>query len=515
MSRKPTRCTYNRQTLEAILRERKLDDFEIRSALYYLPEDYVCGKETYNDGVFCIFHVELKDDSEFKSRFQEEFERMQAEQDRLFDFSGFIFPKIDFSLLTPAFSVIFNKPASFVGATFRGETSFLGVTFQEIAHFDGTKFEENASFTGVTFKEAIFDRTTFRKETSFAMAVFQKNVSFEMAEFQDVSFFGTIFMRASFGGARFRGEADFANSVFVDNIRFSYTDVTGQVKFIGNPYAQEPDLDEFWEELNEEQRRQQESTRERLHRLKMLLKMGEISLETLSFIGTEVSKIEFLNVKWNEKRFFRIGPLKLSRVALYDELALYGTLPPRDYGTVAALYRDLRHNYERRLRYPEAGDFYIGEMEMRRLQTSIQVPSLAEDTTQSNKEKKEESRSLWRRKICDLKWQSVQKVYAVWSWLRRNLLSPIAWYRNLSLYGESYTLAASWAVGAILFFAILRVTFNMQTLTPSNLFNSLTRSFLAFFQLSSETLPDYAERVLGAFLLGMLFIALKRRFERH
>jgi len=501
--------------LEAILRERKLDDFEIRSALHYLPNDYVCGKETYNDGVFCIFHAELKDASDFRSRFQEEFERMQAEQDRLFDFSGFIFPKMDFSLLTPAFSMIFNKPASFVGATFRGETSFLGVNFQEIARFDGAAFEENASFTGVTFKEAIFGRTTFQGSASFAMAVFQKDASFERAEFQDVSFSRTIFMKASFVGARFREEARFANSVFVDNIWFNDVDVTGQVRFIGNPYLQKPDLDRFWEELNEERRRQPEPTRERLQRLKMSLEMGYISLETLSFRGTEVSKIEFLNVKWNEKEFFRIGPLKLSRVALYDELALYRTLPPRDYGTVAALYRDLRHNYERKLRYPEAGDFYIGEMEMRRLQTSIQVPPLAEDTTQSNKEKKEELRSRWRRKICDLKWQSVQKVYAVWSWLRRNLLSPIAWYRNLSLYGESYTLAASWAVGVILFFAILRVTFNMQTLTPSNLFNSITQGILAFFQLSSEALSDYVERVLGAFLLGMLFIALKRRFERH
>jgi hypothetical protein len=187
----------------------------------------------------------------------------------------------------------------------------------------------------------------------------------------------------------------------------------------------------------------------------------------------------------------------MERIVIYDEKFLGNSEGPRDYETVAQIYWGLRHNYEKSGRYAEAGDFYISEMEMRRLQIAPPQP---------RKEKGGKS-TLW---------EIMSRTILSWGWWRRNLLSPLAIYRYLSLYGESYNLAGLWIIIAIILFTFLRTLLPPQGgPSPDILDNPLTRSILALFQLRGEETIDNIGRIIGAILTGNLFIALRRRLERR
>jgi len=575
------RCTFGIHELEKILKERKIDDLTVKSIVSIFPWDWNCQRKPYRNTLHCIFHAVEKDSSEFLAEFRDELKRMIAEQDE-FDFTGFIFPQMGFTSEGDQ-PIIFSKPILFVGATFQGDAVFDGATFEENAlfygaaflgearfsevtfrkdvYFLGATFQETARFEGATFQEsgfenttfletAVFDVTTFREtarfdgatfqtarfiEASFqgvarfVEASFQKRADYVEATFQEEAWFvGARFQSALFAKVTFRRTAWFSsaafqestwfydvtfqdttwfvNSVFLDEVEFR--DVVMKlegVRFVGSPDAPKPNLDRVWLGLSDEQRSRLEHVwGQKLERLRAVVDRGYVSLKMVSFLDSDVMKMRFLNVEWDAK-VFRIGRFEVKRSAVRDEMRLYEESPPRNYGAVAALYRALRHNYQRELRYAEAGDFYIGEMEMRRLQISMQrAPSASP------------SRGL------------VPLVFAVWGWLQRNLLSPIAWYRNLSLYGESYRLAVFWVIGTIAVFTLIRIgapQLNPQVLpqptqlvassVPDLLDNVFTQSLLAFFQLRSVNTLDNLERVLGAFLSGMLFIALKRRFERR
>src|SRR5919112_5517195 len=78
-------------------------------------------------------------------------------------------------------------------------------------------------------------------------------------------------------------------------------------------------------------------------------------------------------------------------------------------GSIKAVYRNLRENYEYRMRYDEAGQFFIREMELKRKYREVVST-------------KEENSSL------EIKQNN---------WFRRNLFSLTGWYYHLSRYGES------------------------------------------------------------------------------
>ena len=151
------------------------------------------------------------------------------------------------------------------------------------------------------------------------------------------------------------------------------------------------------------------------------------------------------------------------------------------YDAVAQLYRRLRRNYENNYRFAEAGGFFIGEMEMRRL-----------DVTARFKNK-------YIRKI-EL-------------WLKRNF-SLIGIYKHLSLYGESYIRPVVWGLIVIILYPLVMHWLFNPTLTiqPIDFLNTNVRNSLAsFFQMDNTYIM---ERIIGIPILGLLFIALKRNFER-
>jgi len=146
---------------------------------------------------------------------------------------------------------------------------------------------------------------------------------------------------------------------------------------------------------------------------------------------------------------------------------------------VQQIYVRLRRNLERSAgRYPEAGDFFINEKEMR---------------TQILQE-----RNKWPR-LENLPEWFILKVY---KWL--------------ALYGESIMLPVYWGLVAVIGLWPLRAfSFRLQTTDAKPYLDFLTESVMAFFQMRSELGLDILERLISVPILGSLFIALKRKFERR
>jgi uncharacterized protein YjbI with pentapeptide repeats len=546
-------CAFNRNELESILKQRGLSDDWINTVLSGLPDDWSCRRKPYRNGEKCIFHAETKDPNEFKAAFNQEFKDM--EKKGKFDFIGFIFPEIDFS------NKIFSKPTDFVGATFQAETDFMRAIFKErvffignefqlqSAHFteaqfegivafvktiffvtsftdakfhdfvlfdgveflggvffDGAEFQKGVSFKNTTFRRlANFQETTFKVSASFfSGTTFQDEANFQSIFQGEALFDGVTFLNVSFTGAVFYGKITFVNCVFVGSAVFNGVLLTtdGSVlEFIGDPQKPMPDLQQFWSRVEttikkyELEEVWEEELNDIKDKLNKIMERGRISLRNVSLRDTDMQKVRFLNVEWNREGL-SLGPLRMERLVIYDEKLLKDVEEPSNYEAVARIYWGLRRNYERNGRYAEAGDFYISEMEMRRLQIAPPQP---------RKEKGGKS-TLW---------EIISRTILSWGWWRRNLLSPLAIYKYLSLYGESYTLASLWIFITVLLFTFLRAHLPSPGGQSTDLLNNLARSVFALFQLRGEETIDNIERIIGAILTGNLFIALRRRLERR
>jgi hypothetical protein len=193
----------------------------------------------------------------------------------------------------------------------------------------------------------------------------------------------------------------------------------------------------------------------------------DINLSFFSFLCTDITEVEFLNEKWVKRN---------GRCIVRDESEILKDLDTT-YDAVAQLYRRLRRNYEDNYRFAEAGDFFIGEMEMRRLDVKARL---------TNKNLKR-----------------------IESWFRKNF-SFLGIYKHLFLYGESYIRPAIWAIIVIVSYPML-VHWLINASIPNDLYTYLRNSSASFFQMDSSYI---GERLIGVPLLGLLFIALKRKFER-
>ena len=417
-----------------------------------MRDEKPCNRPIKRSGK-CIFHLEDKTDEEAKL-FEEEFwkELKRTEEDnntKVLDFKRFVFPNwfsirgyhfkkfyVDFSFAKFNYAdfeeVKFNK-VNFANTEFNvayffnaetNQAQFLSARFNE-AHFDSAFFNE-AHFVNSSFDKAYFS-SSFNEvnfSAKFNVAKFYK------AKFNKVSFWSSEF----FGRASFE-ETDFSyNKKEVSSFRYVKFHKPNEVVF------------------------------------------RRVDLSNVSFLHTDVSEIEFSDVKWARKEG-RFG----SRNIVVDE-TLIGKDPEVDYESVAQLYRRLRKNYESNYRFAKAGDFFIGEMEMRRLNVNTR----------------------FKNKI-------LRKIIL---WVKRNL-TLAAWYKYLGYYGESTLYPAAWAAGTILFFSLLNHLTQAGSLSVEEYLKALTNSIATFFQLRSETTFDIFERLLSIPILGLFFMALKRKFERR
>jgi hypothetical protein len=382
-----------------------------------------CGRQIYKDKKKCIFHLENKSNEEakiFEKEFWNELEMMQKNENiKELDFTGFIFPnEISFK------SYLFEKPLIFIGAQFNNIVSFFDVQFNNRADFHNVQFNDKASFSFAQFNDKASFSGEFNNEISFFSTQFNNNANFS-GEFNNKTYFDY---------SDFQGVASFINAKFPSSGE--------DVIFLRNAKFHKPKNVRF----------------------------QNVDLSNVFFLNTDVSEVEFLDEKWARKN---------GRLVVADETHI-GKDKSATYSAVAQLYRRLRRNYETNYRFAEAGDFFIGEMEMRRHDVNTNFKN--------------------------------EKIRNIVLWFKMNFFL-LGLYKHLSLYGESYVRPAIGAIIVIVSYPMLmHWLFNASLPQSDNfLYTYLRTSAASFFQMDNTYV---AERILGFLLLGLLFIALKRNFER-
>jgi len=221
-----------------------------------------------------------------------------------------------------------------------------------------------------------FREVYFPGPVSFARQKFKKS-----ADFHGVKFSGW----GDFREAEFLEGADFSSSRFAQAALFEKARFAGQVLFKGVEIAGEADFRSttfdgpaIFQNLNE--RRESSGHLPLIAYFQYLtfgseghIRFQDLSLGLVSFLGTDMRRLEFHNVRWY---IFR------GRQVIYDEILLRGKGGPyvlsfnplREHGLsyeglcarVEELYRYLKLNYEQEGDQKQAGDFHYGEMEMHR-----------------------------------------------------------------------------------------------------------------------------------------------------
>jgi uncharacterized protein YjbI with pentapeptide repeats len=436
-------------------------------------------------------------------RFKRRSSFRNAEFDGRASFKGATFAEVDF------LQARFAQDTSFLGAEFGekaifAEMSLLGsmhfgdAKFQEDAHFGfsdlengffgGAVFEREANFGGITVQERLhFDGTDFKGVVNFEDAEIQGKLIFESGEIGQTAFRA----RAFFDRAVIRGGITF-KEVRVEN-RISFRDAVALSKLVFQDVqvTESGILDLRYAVLREDRS------------VEFLGHKDVQEMRRVRLLHTDVTRIRFRNVSWwgpgKDRVIFdeRVLRRDLSEVASSlaargketsasgpyrgevgeDKIRIGHVHEGTSYESVEALYRDLRYNYEEGLRYSEAGDFYIREMEMKRLG---RAPG-----------------------------------EGLSAWLQRNF-SIISLYRVLSCYGESYARAGAWTLGSILAFGALRVGVDVLSgpISIPSILQAFVASFWAFFQVGATTWIDQLERLWAILLFALFFLALRRRLRR-
>jgi uncharacterized protein YjbI with pentapeptide repeats len=380
--------------------------------------------------------------------------------------------------------VEFSREANFSGAKFSWYADFTEAKFARDADFQGTEFYINANFSEVKFSgEAKFLEAKFYKDADFRVADFSKGANFLKAKFSQVAnfvrakFFGVIgFLSAEFSGeanfqgaefsegasfweAKFYGNAYFGGTKFFGKIDFNTAEFRQRADFSGVETAENATVNFQWVRLLKPQQ----------------VFFHHVDLSRWSFLDTDLRRIDFNDVTWGT-----IRRLWSRRTAIFDEIRVSNekVKVPKEYlAKVERLYRHLKQNYESQRDYGRAGDFYYGEMEMKRRQLNPlgQIPF----------------------------------------WI----------YRILSGYGESYPRALFWLIVMWLLFAVLFtvVGYTDEWGNHADLWRSLiysAQSMTLFHELNITFHSAWGKAiklvasVLGVIQIALFGLALQRRFKR-
>lgn len=397
--------------------------------------------------------------------------------------------KADFS------DVAFLGEVSFFEVIFSDWVDFFQTTFSSTAHFSLARFSGGSRFRRTIFSgDALFQHAAFSVKADFSETAFSGLASFFEAKFSGQANFseiaaskGAMFMGAefsgtvhfswakfsgewvSFRGARFSGQADFSLAKFLGEADFFVATFSNEeisfrgAEFLNNgvfvhlcksEIRNDPNLN--FKDANFGKPRS--------------VRFDDFDLGNTSFLYVDISEVDIgERVSWGSDR------------RILDERFADAGHADYDYEVVATVYRRLRQNLESKMRYTEAGRFFIGEMECKRKNVRIKNPILR--------------------------------------WLRTNVFSALAWYKYMSHYGESYARVLTWIfLVPILASAATALAQTSIASLNSDFFNNFQRQLgnyvLAFFQLKTDNLQELAVRLLSLLLMGQLYISLRRQFER-
>jgi hypothetical protein len=271
----------------------------------------------------------------------------------------------------------------FRGVFFPGSVSFAQRKFTDPVSFQSAHFARWADFHEAEFSAAAdFSQVTFAQAANFAKAKFNNPVNFRRAEIH--------------------GEADFRETAFADEGLFQQINASSQASFSA-----------FFQKIHFE-------ANGRLH-------FQDLSLDQVSFLGSDMRRLAFHNVRW---------PVLHGRQIVFDELLLQEKSKPGflslasqpEYGLryedvcagLEKLYRYLKLNYEQEGDLKQASDFHYGEMEMHR------------------------RANPWRRRF------------------------PLSWYNlywALSGYGERPLRALGWLLGLLSGMGLLMSSMGLETVS--------------------------------------------------
>jgi uncharacterized protein YjbI with pentapeptide repeats len=485
--------------------------------------DFTCNeKARTGSSTRCIFHDEnyVKDhyeefEHEATKRFEEKV-RESISENKPLECVGYYLPAIEFAKY-------FSNEANFHGATFSGKADFNSVTFSGKANFHGATFSNGANFHGATFSNgADFNRVAFSDEANFnrvtfsngAIAIFNRVTFSGKADFNSVTFSGkanfnrvTFSGKADFHGATFSNgarfseatffkEADFIYATFSDSVNFSQVKFLNEVRFSNPSESKVFDNETLFQYVIFEQP------------YKAMFDINDLS--KVSFAGSDISKITFTDkVRWGGDDGLKV----------IEEKWLEDQSRSISLDLVLYVYRRLRENYEFKLKFDEAGKFFIKEMELKRSYRTVRSKNKGASSSNGLEVRKNDP-------------------------LRRHF-SLTALYYRFSTYGESIlkpTLIGIITIGLSTLFWLmqsdptLHPSFSENNPSSSNISNfiwlskfndtnhllkSFERSFADFLPLlpmGSEIkvgIIDYIIKIVGgALTFGLLAIALRRKFER-
>jgi hypothetical protein len=290
-----------------------------------------------------------------------------------------------------------------------------------------------------------FSKTKFHRKADFSKTKFFREVGFPLAEFSK---------GADFSHTNFYGVADFFNAKFSGKARFDFAKFSERAFCTSLRTDSRDDPTLFFNNVEFDKPE--------------LVIIGRYNMANTSFLMTDVTKIYISDkVNWGSDR------------RIFDERRADAGEDHVYYEHVATVYRRLRQNLESKMRYVEAGRFFIGEMECKRKSVRVKNPVLR--------------------------------------WIRTNILSALAWYKYMSKYGESYSRVILWIALTPTVAALLKTV--TQTLHPhqfiTNLLQNLQNSIFAFFQLKTDTSEELGLRIISLLFMGQLYISLRRQFERR
>ena len=390
----------------------------------------------------------------------------------------------------------------FSGAKFSGTADFRRVEFYGGTDFGSAEFNGIADFFEVDFVGGgYFEDAEFHGRADFGRAEFYRGAAFFNAEFDGEAYFrgAEFYGDADFGSAEFNGNADFMDVEFSGSAAFPNAEFGSDAYFwdvefsrggnFGGTVASNT-LDFRRSTFPSKDSKSVVSFQDVVLSNPQNVRFENVDLSRVSFERTDVSQVHFVGRRWatmTEPCFWLIPFWKRDRNAIYDELALGKQInsdksgevdEELDAGEEVALvgetYRQLRINLEATRQEVEAGDFYVGQMEMRR-----QNPSEP--------------------------------------WFYRILLNI---YRALASYGEDYIQPFVWY--ALIFAPLFALAYWLlgDVSYADGLFSAITAGSLFRF----EKLPDGIENwekllvffnmAVDILLITLIVIALRRRFHR-
>lgn len=419
---------------------------------------------------------------------------------------------------------VFYEKANFHDVWFYGvKTRFLDVRFQGKAKFENTKFNGETEFRGTVFREGRFSQDVeFRNLTKFRNVVFEngENTDFAAIDLSNVSFLGTDITRVKFhDDVKWGGDDNLTvideRELKSDYERFllSWDDFPADVmhrkkltEFLVTNYGiYVPTNSTYikWPNLVTISGKGQsglEKGCELLHDIRIEMEIEKMRARLI--VDNNVYHNFIVKIDGGERKLF------------------FNHYPPIE--SVKALYRGLRENYEYRLRYDEAGKFFVREMDLKRIYNNKKSQiSRKKGVKGFNLQTLSESSMVPPREN--------NKVI-------RNVLSVTGWYRILGLYGENLlrpVIAGIVIIAISTLFWLIQInpsgepsltnTIGFENMTKSAAWTeAFERSMADFIPLVSNPadvkvgLMDFIIKIVGgAVTFGLLTIGLRRKFERR